>query len=447
MRVTQEWLGRKEKRPDGSIAQIPLQWAVLDSKSEEQLAENAFSIVSSGGKVLVGHDAQTRVLAEPVLRALRDKGLKVLAYEVPCAEGDESPVATDTQVETLEAIIEKEEVDLGVAVGSGTVTDIVKAATFKKDLYWLSYGTAASMNGYTSAISALYVGGLKSTVPVRAALGVYADPEVVAQAPLELQLAGFGDLCSKPFAGADAAIAAILTGQKVWNLPTEMVDSVFGRVLDDAKALGAGDPDATAELMDALWVSGLSMTVAGSSAPASGGEHLWSHRLDMARHDQGLPPQSYHGTQVGVACGLVRPLFAATAQLDVAEVQQKLSAGFPETSPDDPTFSTWIRERHSDLSESSLQKLEVEARAKYDRKSRIEKRNALIETWPSVRLELEKAYEHAKRIDLGLIDSCAARVPEDIGVSSMESDRILSVCRDIRNRHTILDLAADLLSD
>ena len=229
MRVTQEWLGRKEKRPDGSIAKIPLKWAVLDSKSEEQLAENAFSIVGSGGKVLVGHDAQTQILAEPVLRALRDKGLKVLAYEVPRAEGDESPVATDTQVETLEAIIEKEEVDLGVAVGSGTVTDIVKAATFKKDLYWLSYGTAASMNGYTSAISALYVGGLKSTVPVRAALGVYADPEVVAQAPLELQLAGFGDLCSKPFAGADAAIAAILTGQKVWNLPTEMVDSGLTR--------------------------------------------------------------------------------------------------------------------------------------------------------------------------------------------------------------------------
>jgi glycerol-1-phosphate dehydrogenase [NAD(P)+] len=446
MSVTQEWLGRKEQRPDGSIAEIPLKWAVLAPNVESQLAKDARSILPSGSKVVVGHDKATQSLAEPVIRALHDQGIATLGYEVPCAEGEEQPVATDAQVELLEGVMEKEDIALGIAVGSGTVTDIIKAASFGRSIHWLSYGTAASMNGYTSAIAALYVGGLKSTVPVRAALGVYADPEVVAKAPLELQLAGFGDLCSKPFAGADAAIAAILSGQEIWDLPTAMVDSVFSRVLESAAALGSGNPAATEELMDALWVSGLSMTVAGNSAPASGGEHLWSHRLDMARHDQGLPPQSFHGTQVGVACGLVRPLFGAAAELDSGAVRMKIASPCTEPDPEDEAFTRWIQERHPDLSESSRIKVEAEARLKYERRARLERREALVTHWPRVRLEVQKAYEHAQRIDQGLKDSHAARLPEDIGVSTEESDRILSVCRDIRNRHTILDLADDLLS-
>jgi hypothetical protein len=35
--------------------------------------------------------------------------------------------------------------------------------------------------------------------------------------------------------------------------------------------------------------------------------------------------------------------------------------------------------------------------------------------------------------------------PEDLGMDGDEADRILGVCRDIRNRLTILDLAAAIL--
>ena len=50
------------------------------------------------------------------------------------------------------------------------------------------------------------------------------------------------------------------------------------------------------------------MTLQGSSLPASGGEHLVSHTLDMMSHVDGVP-HDLHGRQVGVSTILVAAMY------------------------------------------------------------------------------------------------------------------------------------------
>jgi len=440
-----DWLNRSARRPDGSDAIIPIRWAVLDPKADHSLATRAREICPTGAPVLVSFDTRTRQIASSVIRALHDQGLRVEEYLIEDALDGSAPTADTRQVHLLHQELVRVQAGLGVAVGAGTINDVMKAASSGAATPYFSFGTAASMNGYTSGIAALYSEGLKITQTVRPALGVFANPEIVGAAPPSLAQAGLGDLCSKPYAGADAAVAAILENKVPWKLPSEMVAEAFDGVLSHAGGIGRGEAEASAHLMEALWISGLSMTVAGTSAPASGGEHLWSHRLDMAQHDAGRPLLALHGTQVGVACGLVAPFFERVAQISEAEARAQLSNPSPCKHPDDDDFEIWLRSRHPDLKKTSVDKVLVEARKKHRRLHDPVRRARLASQWAEVQGELRGACSYSPRIDAALAQAGAARVPTDIGVSPESSQGLIRICRDIRDRHTILDLAVEFL--
>ena len=58
-------------------------------------------------------------------------------------------------------------------------------------------------------------------------------------------------------------------------------------------------PEALEALFHGLLLTGAAMTMAETSSPASGGEHLISHTLDMMSFIDGKP-HDLHGRQVGV---------------------------------------------------------------------------------------------------------------------------------------------------
>ena len=87
--------------------------------------------------------------------------------------------------------------DMVGAVGSGTINDLGKEIANRRGLPCFVLATAASMNGYTSAIVALLENGLKTTRSVTPPVAIFADPRVLIEAPRDLTLAGLGDLVSK----------------------------------------------------------------------------------------------------------------------------------------------------------------------------------------------------------------------------------------------------------
>ena len=67
-----------------------------------------------------------------------------------------------------------------VAVGSGTLTDIVRYAAHSAGCDFVSVPTAASMDGYASSVAALERDGVKLTLPARAPAAIFADPRIAA---------------------------------------------------------------------------------------------------------------------------------------------------------------------------------------------------------------------------------------------------------------------------
>jgi len=209
-----------------------------------------------------------------------------------------------------------------ITVGSGTITDIGKAAA-SDGAPLVAVQTATSVNGYADPFSVLLRRGVKRTTPSRWPDALVIDPAVLQDAPPELNRAGAGDLMAMFTATADWYMASVIglapapdlrPADPPYHAAVAALSLARGpRLLALAPRLGGGaaagpvprgpgrpDPASLAELADMLTVSGVAMGVAGSTAPASGMEHAISHLLEMAATGRGQRA-SCHGAQVGVA--------------------------------------------------------------------------------------------------------------------------------------------------
>jgi glycerol-1-phosphate dehydrogenase [NAD(P)+] len=68
-------------------------------------------------------------------------------------------------------------------------------------------------------------------------------------------------------------------------------------IMDASNTIKQGDNESVRKVVKALISCGVAMSIAGSSRPASGSEHKFSHALDMI-----APKPALHGEQCGVGC-------------------------------------------------------------------------------------------------------------------------------------------------
>ncbi len=95
--------------------------------------------------------------------------------------------------------------------------------------------------------------------------------------------------------------------------------------------IGKGDESAVMGLFHGLLISGVAMSLAGSSAPASGGEHLVSHFWDMREPITGREPE-LHGLQVGVGIILSTACYQRLRQLNRDDLTRQAEPLFTETA-------------------------------------------------------------------------------------------------------------------
>ena len=187
-----------------------------------------------------------------------------------------------------------------VAVGSGVVNDVTKRASGELGIPYLTVGTAASVDGYSSFGAALRSPeGAKQTYPCPAPRAIVADLDVMRTAPAWMAASGFADLMAKVPAGADWILASEL-GAAEWH------ESAWHTVQDGLKD-AIGDPEGVVAMkteplerfVEGLMLGGFAMQDMQSSRPASGAEHMFSHLLEMRDHTfrGAIVP---HGIQVGV---------------------------------------------------------------------------------------------------------------------------------------------------
>lgn len=187
-----------------------------------------------------------------------------------------------------------------IAVGSGTLNDLCKYAAFLQQKPYIVFPTAPSMNGYISANASITsANGLKTSQKAQLPKAVFCDLGVIANAPLRLIQSGLGDSLCRPTAQADWLLSHLLLGTAYDPLPFTFLEPYEDDLLNTAGALAQRKAYAIELLMRTLLASGLGMVAAGGSYPASQGEHLIAHAMEL-KHGHTLPA-SYHGEQIGVA--------------------------------------------------------------------------------------------------------------------------------------------------
>lgn len=392
----------------------------------------------SSGPWLVCVDENTwQVAGDRLGRALDAAGIAWTRFDVEKHEDEKYPMCDDERVAAFQEAMHDGGFTSAIAVGSGTINDIVKLAAFRLGHPMACVGTAPSMNGFTSGIAAVLSEGVKTTVPCNAPVVVVADLDVMAEAPHRMIQSGLGDLISKPVSNSDWQLSAILNATHHSAEAMAIIEEGAAMLEGVAERLPERDRSATAGLVGSLMLSGLAMSVAGSSSPASGGEHLISHYIDMTAHAFDLS-YDFHGCQVGVGT------------LTTAHIYERLRAMHPDSIDVDAcvkNLKPWseYRELLEDRFGVLFEAVVKHAEPAYPSPERLRQRlTDLKAKWP----EIMEAIGRTLRTRQSIQDELTrAECPVTFSALGVDGDRALAAItwsKDIRNRYTILHLAWEL---
>ncbi|HET9557353.1 MAG TPA: sn-glycerol-1-phosphate dehydrogenase, partial [Actinomycetota bacterium] len=326
-----------------------------------------------------------------------------------------------------------------VAVGSGSLNDIVKRAAHEAGRSYLSVATAASMDGYTAFGAAITKDGYKQTMTCPAPRAVVADLEVLAGAPAAMTASGYGDLLGKVTAGADWLVADALGVEPVDPGVWELVQGPLREAVGRPEALAAGDRGALERLVEGLVMSGLAMQAHASSRPASGAEHQFSHLWEMEGLGQDRRPPLSHGFKVGVGTVAVAALYERLLARDLGATDaDAVQAAWP--SPGQVEAAVAATHTTPGLAAAAV----TESLAKHVDADRLARRLALLrDRWPALRGRLATQLLPAARLAGMLAAAGCPTGPSELGLDRAAFKATYARARMIRRRYTVLDLAAE----
>ncbi len=294
--------------------------------------------------------------------------------------------------------------DIIIAVGSGTINDLCKYASHISSKPYIVFPTAPSMNGYTSANASIIINGLvRSSVQAHLPSAIFVDRRIIESAPKRLINAGFGDM------------SCTSTCQFDWLLSHLLLDTKY-----DEKPFAAlksyQDDLSTSALMESLIISGFGMYICGGSYPASQGEHMIAHYLEM-RYPE-LTNKLLHGELIAVTTNI-------TSKLQDDFVKSDSLPKLETELPSDTFFSKFADEIQQKYSETNIQKINT-----------VDK-----EKWRKIKQKLgEISITHqANLANLNKLGIPAT--PESIGLDAKLFEEARKYARYTRNRLTILDFA------
>lgn len=328
---------------------------------------------------------------------------------------------------TVRALVERlrgERPGLVVAVGSGVINDLSKWAAFQLGVPYVVVATAASMNGYASANVAPTIEGVKVLIEARAPTAVLAEPAVLEQAPHEMTAAGFGDTIAKHQSGADWVMNRFLSDEYYCRFCAGLITDIEPLYLDRPEDIRDGRPRAVQGLFEALFWTGMAMTLVGTSVPASGGEHLFSHTLDMMAQVQG-ESHDLHGRQVGIGTLLSAALYQRVLVLE-SPALGSLPPSIDEHLWSVPSVAAAVTEQYE---------------SKKQRWGPIRQKIAQRDGWDRLRATLAAEVKSPETIRTWLRRAGAAARPADIGCSRERVRSAILHMHEIRKRFTIVDLA------
>ena len=387
----------------------------------------------AGLPVLLIHDRNTRKAAgEKLAGILATAGLPF--SEMVLAEGPLGIVDADYErVTDIRESLKARKV-FPIAVGGGTINDLVKRAVGELEVLYICAGTAASVDGYCSFGASLVYEGFKVTLACPAPIAVVADSDVLACAPYEMTASGYGDLYAKLASGVDWLLADRLGLEKIHQVSWDMVQKDLLLWLSDSQKLKEGDAQAFSNLFRGLTMSGCAMQVYRDSRPASGAEHLISHVWEMEHLSKDGIALS-HGFKVAMGTVISVSLMEAFYNLKPEDISLDACR---------PARETWeerqasIEKRFADIKNHEM--IEKACREKWVNDEQWAGHiKRLGEILPELKdFTRQRLYSRQKVIEDLQKAGCPV-TPRDFGISPEKIKDTVIKAQMMRKRYTILD--------
>ena len=404
----------------GKTHNCDIKYVYIENSAIERLKE----ICCDNRNILIVADENTFAAAgEKTVNALKGKNLKTVIFD-----GSEILVPDENAINEVTNNLES--IDLIVGIGSGVIQDLCKYVSFYNKVPYIIVATAPSMDGYASDGAAMITGGMKVTYKAGLPRAIIADTEVLANAPIDMIKAGYGDIIGKFSALNDWKLSRCVNDEYFCDYIYDLTYQQIKRTLDLADGILKRDEKSIKTLMEALVIIGILMSFAGSSRPASGSEHHLSHFFEIT----GIITNSdyfAHGIDV------------AYSTVITAEIREKILANkFPSKiyRSTDQQYRQKMKEIYYDVADGCIElqnKVGNYAKnrmAVYSKKED-EIRNILKEMPSSAEIK-----QMLSLVDLNIEEFYALYGEEKI-------HNAILYAKDLKDRYTVLWLKYDLFGD
>ena len=412
---------------------------VIRAGATEDAAKMFKELFPEAKKAIIVEDPRTRQVAGARVEELLVAAGVACDRHVLCPGGEWFHAEYKWIDEVREAI--RASGGVPVAVGSGTINDLVKRSSEEVGVRYMVVGTAASMDGYTSYGAAITKDGMKQTLACKAPLGCIVDSKVAAEAPKEMVASGYADLIAKIPAGADWILADAIGSELIHPAAWNFVQGPLRESLSNPAGAASGDIAETEKLCAGLVMSAFAMQAMGSSRPASGTEHQVSHYWDMEDLCyNGLPVS--HGFKVGIGtlASTATLEFLLEQDLSKLDVESKVAAWWPSFDAVKATLPAVFPGRPA-----HLMRAEMEYAKKFpDRDALRRELTAIRDGWGDLSARIRAQIMPFAEVKGNLRKVGAPVEPEEIGVTRARFRETFAGVPYMRARYFGLDLVQRL---
>lgn len=327
--------------------------------------------------------------------------------------------------------------DMIIAVGSGVVNDLSKVFAFDLGVPQMIVGTAPSMDGFASNSSSMVVNGVKTTLYNRCPSAIVLDIDIMRNAPMRMLWAGLGDMVAKYISLCEWRIAHIVIGEYYCGHVAELMRNALKRIMAHSDGLKDRSAEAVQAVSEGLVLSGMAMSFARVSRPASGLEHYFSHMWEMLALERGEESE-LHGIQVGVGTVLTMKIYE-----DIKKLRPTVEKGMAAMKAFDA--NEWTARVRRVFGRTADAVLAIEEKTHKNDPVKHEKRlHNIVDNWEEILKIIDEELPSAEWLFGKMAVNGMPMKPEDIGLCRQDVVDAFVCSRDIRDKYLSGSMLWDL---
>ena len=253
--------------------------------------------IGRGNTVLIVADKKTRKISGDSISKILIKANYNVKIKIVSAP-------TVNEVNKVIKYAHKNNIELLLGVGGGSVIDVTKLAAYELSKPFISVPTSSAHDGIASSRASLKHSKGSVSKTAESPLAILADTKIISKAPYRMLASGCADVISNISAVMDWELAHRLKGEEFSSHAAVLAKTAAQLLIDNAEDIRPDSEESAWLAVKAMIVSGVAMSVAGNTRPASGSEHMFSHMLDHLGPGIMLKGKKYkkplHGEQCGV---------------------------------------------------------------------------------------------------------------------------------------------------